>query len=172
MIKKIYIAGPLFNVHEKKYLEDIAEVLEGAGYECFVPHRDQTGIDPAELKGTDMKQSTKDKIFQNDLDALIDSDLTIALITGQDIDSGTSSEIGFTYANKRPVIAINAEERRYRNLFVEGMINKTVNNIDELLEAILLQSEIMELSADATVPGEGFVMDSSTDEVCATNRRA
>ena len=136
MIKKIYIAGPLFNVHEKKYLEDIAEVLEGAGYECFVPHRDQTGIDPAELKGTDMKQSTKDKIFQNDLDALIDSDLTIALITGQDIDSGTSSEIGFTYANKRPVIAINAEERRYRNLFVEGMINKTVNNIDELLEAI------------------------------------
>ena len=32
--------------------------------------------------------------------------------------------------------AINAEERRYRNLFVEGMINKTVNNIDELLEAI------------------------------------
>ena len=22
MIKKIYIAGPLFNVHEKKYLED------------------------------------------------------------------------------------------------------------------------------------------------------
>ena len=61
---------------------------------------------------------------------------TIALITGQDIDSGTSSEIGFTYANKRPVIAINAEERRYRNLFVEGMINKTVSNIDELLEAI------------------------------------
>ena len=83
-----------------------------------------------------MKQSTKDKIFQNDLDALVDSDLTIALITGQDIDSGTSSEIGFTYANKRPVIAINAEERRYRNLFVEGMINKTVSNIDELLEAI------------------------------------
>ena len=63
-------------------------------------------------------------------------DLTIALITGQDIDSGTSSEIGFTYANKRPVLAINAEERRYRNLFVEGMIDKTVNNIDELLEAI------------------------------------
>ena len=41
MIEKIYIAGPLFNVHEKKYLEEIAEVLEGADFDCFLPHRDQ-----------------------------------------------------------------------------------------------------------------------------------
>ena len=70
MIKKIYIAGPLFNVHEKKYLEEIAEVLEGNGYDCFLPHRDQTGIDPEELKNNDMSQSTKDIIFQTDVQAL------------------------------------------------------------------------------------------------------
>ena len=29
MIKKIYIAGPLFNKHEQMYLEDIAKELEG-----------------------------------------------------------------------------------------------------------------------------------------------
>tara|TARA_Y100001970_G_C14206021_1_gene844038 strand:+ start:244 stop:669 length:426 start_codon:yes stop_codon:yes gene_type:complete len=136
MIKKIYIAGPLFNLHEQKYLEDIAQTLEDVGFECFLPHRDQTGIDKDELKGTDMKQSTKDKIFQNDLEALENSDITIALITGQDIDSGTASEIGYTYANKKPVIAINANERRYRNLFVEGMISETVNNINELIPLI------------------------------------
>ena len=45
MIKKIYIAGPLFNVNEKKYLEDIDKVLEGANFDCFLPHRDQTGIE-------------------------------------------------------------------------------------------------------------------------------
>ena len=43
MIKKIYIAGPLFNKHEQMYLEDIAKELEGNGYDCFLPHRDQTG---------------------------------------------------------------------------------------------------------------------------------
>ena len=90
MIKKIYIAGPLFNVHEKKYLEEIAEVLEGNGYDCFLPHRDQTGIDPEELKNNDMSQSTKDIIFQTDVHALNDSDLVVALVTGQDIDSGTA----------------------------------------------------------------------------------
>ena len=95
MIKKIYIAGPLFNVHEKKYLEEIAEVLEGNGYDCFLPHRDQTGIDPEELKNNDMSQSTKDIIFQTDVEALNEADLVVALVTGQDIDSGTASEIGY-----------------------------------------------------------------------------
>ena len=136
MIKKIYIAGPLFNKHEQMYLEDIAKELEGNGYDCFLPHRDQTGIDESELKGTDMSQETKDRIFKNDLDALDAADLTVALLTGQDIDSGTSAEIGHTYAKEKPVIAINANERRYRNLFVEGMLTVTVNNIDQLVPEI------------------------------------
>ncbi len=136
MIKKIYIAGPLFNKHEQMYLEDIAKALEGHGYDCFLPHRDQTGIDESELKGTDMSQETKDRIFKNDLDALDDADLTVALVTGQDIDSGTSAEIGHTYAKQKPVIAINAGERRYRNLFVEGMLTVTVNDIDEIIPEI------------------------------------
>lgn len=136
MIKKIYIAGPLFNVHEKKYLEEIAEVLEGADFECFLPHRDQTGIDPEELKNNEMSQATKDIIFQTDIEALKEADLIVALVTGQDIDSGTASEIGFMYANNKPVIAITAEERRYRNLFTAGMFTKTVNNVQEVLSSV------------------------------------
>tara|TARA_B100000929_G_scaffold288601_1_gene277409 strand:+ start:985 stop:1398 length:414 start_codon:yes stop_codon:yes gene_type:complete len=134
-MKKVYIAGPLFNIHEKRYLEEIAEILESNGYDCFLPHRDQT-VDPEELKGVDMSQETKDTIFQTDLDALNKADITVALITGQDIDSGTCSEIGYTYALKKPVLAIDAEERRYRNLFVEGMLTVTINNTDQLLETI------------------------------------
>ena len=136
MIKKIYIAGPLFNAHERNYLELIASELEGSGYKCFLPHRDQSGIDDTELEGTNMSQATKDKIFNADLTALKEADLTVALITGYDIDSGTAAEIGFTYANDRPIIAITAYERRFRNLFVDGMISKTVNEVDELLSAI------------------------------------
>jgi nucleoside 2-deoxyribosyltransferase len=136
MIKSIYIAGPLFNAHERNYLELIASELEGNGYKCFLPHRDQSGIDESELEGTNISQATKDKIFTTDLTALKEADLTVALITGQDIDSGTAAEIGFTYANGKPVIAITAYERRFRNLFVDGMITKTVNDVDELLAAI------------------------------------
>ena len=136
MIKNIYIAGPLFNAHERSYLELIAAELEGRGYKCFLPHRDQSGIDDSELEGTNLSQGTKDKIFNADLTALKGADLTVALITGQDIDSGTAAEIGFTYAKDRPIIAITAYERRFRNLFVDGMISKTVNDVDDLLPAI------------------------------------
>ena len=137
MIKKIYIAGPLFNKHEQMYLEDIAKELEGNGYDCFLPHRDQTGIDESELKSTEiLSQDTKDIIFKTDLDALAAADLTVALLSGQDIDSGTSAEIGFTYAKGKPIIGIDAFERRYRNLFVEGMITKKINSVIELLDSI------------------------------------
>ena len=136
MIKNIYVAGPLFNAHERNYLELIASELEGNGYKCFLPHRDQSGINKSELEGTNLSQDTKDKIFNADLTALKKADLTVALVTGQDIDSGTAAEIGFTYANDRPIIAITAYERRFRNLFVDEMISKTVNDIDELLPAI------------------------------------
>ena len=136
MIKKIYIAGPLFNIHEKKYLEEIANVLESDGYDCFLPHRDQTGIDREELKNNEMSQSTKNIIFQTDIKALQESDLIVALVTGQDIDSGTASEIGYMYANNKPVIAITAEERRYRNLFTEGMFTKITHNVDQVLNSV------------------------------------
>ena len=137
MSKKIYIAGPLFNKHEQMYLEDIAKELEGKGYDCFLPHRAQPPeVTASDLEGTDMSQEIKNLIFKTDLDALDAADLTVALLTGQDIDSGTSAEIGHTFAKGKPVIVINANERRYRNLFVEGMLTVTVNNIDEIIPEI------------------------------------
>ena len=83
-----------------------------------------------------MSNATKEKIFNNDIDALKTADLTVALLTGQDIDSGTAAEIGFSYANKKPIVAITASERRFRNLFVEGMIDKTIDEIDTLVDTI------------------------------------
>ena len=136
MTKKIYIAGPLFNTHEKGYLEKIAIELESNEFECFLPHRDQKDITEEELKQLNMSNATKEIIFNNDLNALKTSDLTVALLTGQDIDSGTAAEIGFSYANKKPIIAITASERRFRNLFVEGMIDKTIDEIDILVDTI------------------------------------
>ena len=83
-----------------------------------------------------MSQETKDKIFSIDLNALKSADITVALITGWDIDSGTSAEIGYTYARNKPIIAVDASERRFRNLFVEGMIYKKVHNIGQIITAI------------------------------------
>ena len=58
MTKKVYIAGPLFNTHEKDYLEKIARELESNEFECFLPHRDQKGVTEEELKQLDMSNAT------------------------------------------------------------------------------------------------------------------
>ena len=94
------------------------------------------GVSEEELKQLNMSTATKEKIFNNDIVALKTADLTVALLTGQDIDSGTAAEIGFSYANKKPIVAITASERRFRNLFVEGMIDKTIDEIDTLVDTI------------------------------------
>ena len=36
----VYIAGPLFDDHERGYLENITEIFENRGYKTFLPHRD------------------------------------------------------------------------------------------------------------------------------------
>ena len=48
MKKKVYIAGPLFNDHERDFLESIALCLEKEGCECFLPHRDLSGVEESE----------------------------------------------------------------------------------------------------------------------------
>ena len=115
LTKKIYIAGPLFNTHEKGYLEKISIELESNDYECFLPHRDQKGVTEEELEQLDMSEATKEKIFNNDLNALKNSDITVALLTGQDIDSGTAAEIGYSFANKKT----SSCNYRFRKAFSE-----------------------------------------------------
>ena len=50
MKKKVYIAGPLFNDHERNFLEAIALCLEKEGFKCFLPHRDLTGVEQSGVK--------------------------------------------------------------------------------------------------------------------------
>ena len=54
MKNKVYIAGPLFNDHERDFLETIALNLEKEGFKCFLPHRDLTGVEVSELKTISM----------------------------------------------------------------------------------------------------------------------
>jgi nucleoside 2-deoxyribosyltransferase len=49
------------------------------------------------------------------------ADLAAFLVTGPDIASGMAAEIWFSFAIGKPVIAVTASERRFRNLFAEGV---------------------------------------------------
>ena len=130
--KYIYVAGPLFNTHERWYLERIAETLEGAGYRTFLPHRDA---------GLVKLGSYEDRlrIFTVDIDALNAADLIVALLTGADHDSGTSAELGYMYALGKPCFGINDDKRGALNNIIWGICGngqRIAQSIDDLLKLV------------------------------------
>lgn len=127
----VYVAGPLFNSHERWYLEQIAAVLEGAGYQTYLPHRDAGVLDKS-------VPGERERVFRADLDALDGCDFCVALLTGADHDSGTSLELGYLFARGKPCFGITDDVRTLNNMIwgVCGYGTLIVKRIDELLPLI------------------------------------
>ncbi len=124
----LYIAGPLFNTHERWYLEQITALVEAAGYTTFLPHRD------AGLVSRDAPFD-RARIFRTDLHALEICDGCVALLTGADHDSGTSAELGYLYARGKPCIGIS-DDLRWTNNLIWGLCGEgqhLIRGMDELL---------------------------------------
>jgi len=122
----VYIAGPLFDDHERSYLESISKVFEDRGYKTFLPHRD-AGV----VKEKYTKES-KGKIFTTDIKALDEANIVVALLTGRDVDSGTAAEIGYAYATNKTIIGIDANNVKFLNIFVWGLLGKGENILNSL----------------------------------------
>lgn len=137
---RIYIAGPLFNTHERWYLEQLAAALEGAGYATFLPHRD-AGLVDFSVPGAQAR------IFRADVAALNTCDLGVALLTGADHDSGTSAELGYLFAQGKPCFGIS-DDFRARNNLIWGLcgegsrIAKDIPGLLALLEAAKVADEL------------------------------
>lgn len=105
----IYVAGPLFSEAERDYLEKMVEKL---AHYCdlspvsnfFLPHRDggELGKGP----------SRKD-IFDLDMSKIRSADVVVALLDGQDSDSGTCVELGYAYALNKKIFGLLTDYRSY-----------------------------------------------------------
>ena len=128
-MKKAYIAGPLFDDHEREYLEKIAKIVESYGISTFVPHRD------AGLVTGDFTFEKKVKVFDVDMEYLEPADIVIALLTGRDVDSGTAAEIGYAHKAGKRLIGISANTIKPINNFVWGIFSygkDIVESLDDL----------------------------------------
>ena len=129
----VYVAGPLFNSHERWYLEQIAIVLEGAGYRTYLPHRDAGVLDKSQ-------PTERTRVFQADLAALDSCDLCVALLTGVDHDSGTALELGYLFARGKPCFGITDDVRTSSlNNMIWGVCGEgkyVVAQMDDLLPLI------------------------------------
>lgn len=143
MNKLIYVAGPLFSQAEREFLERMVNALSctsglDASEDFFLPHRDggELGKGPKRLD-----------IFNLDLNSINNADIVVALLDGQDVDSGTCIELGYAYAKGKKIFGIITDFRSYRtndhephrpNLMVWGVCeegNTLFHRLEELSSA-------------------------------------
>lgn len=121
---RIYVAGALFNAQDRLALDRLAGILEGAEHTVFLPHRD-AGDDAASRGPLDADDADerRRRVFTADLEGLRRADAVLALLDGPDVDAGTAFEVGWAYANHRPVMGVRTD---FRTLGPEGPVSLMV----------------------------------------------
>jgi nucleoside 2-deoxyribosyltransferase len=129
----VYLAAPLFSEAERAYNLSVAVHLRNNFFKVYLPQE----------AGDDSPTRNKEeqvRIFTENLKALKNADIIVAIIDGADADSGTAWEMGYAYAHGKPVIALRTDFRRSGNYEKVNLMleesSKVVSSIMELLESV------------------------------------
>lgn len=128
---KIYLAGPLFSEAEIRWGREVKRALEGLpGVEVVWPH---------EITSC----GNADDIFRSNLAALSSCDVLVAVLDGPAVDDGTSWEIGYHYASRKPVIGIRTDLRKAGETddsIVNAMIECSCSAVTWSLEDLVMET--------------------------------
>jgi len=131
---KIYCAGPLFNPKEQEEMKEIASVLEEAGYNVFLPHRD--GLEFANIfpnlleKGVEPQQAKEilnNAIFSLDVFHVTDSHGLVLNMNGRVPDEGAMVEAGIAWACNKIIVIFRNDSRS----LLEGNCNPMVMGLSD-----------------------------------------
>ena len=107
MGRLVYVAGPLFSNAERDYLDLMVQKLSSSSSldpnaDFFLPHRD----------GGELEKGPKRKdIFVLDIRQVDSAKVVVALLDGQDVDSGTCIELGYAYAKQKKIFGLLTDFR-------------------------------------------------------------
>ena len=104
-VRKVYLAGPFFNMGQMWLINHCKVCLEAAGFDVFSPYH-EIGIGPAEV------------VASADIEALDECDVVYALF--DDHDPGTLFEIGYAIKANKPVIVYSEKSTDEHLKMYEG----------------------------------------------------
>ena len=128
---RAYIAGPLFDEGERWWIEQVEQLVADAGFETFLPHRDNPPKDKHNVR----------EIFVNDKRGIDRCDVVVANLNGITTDDGTAWELGYAYATGKHLIGMHTDWRmrfpdEVVNLMIECSLHEMVHSLDELQQAL------------------------------------
>jgi nucleoside 2-deoxyribosyltransferase len=141
MIKKVYIAGPLFSHAELEFNEKIDAYLRNLGFETFLPQRD--GYLLADLMDQySSKQEAIDVIFYKDIEEIKNCDIVLFILDGRVPDEGACVEVGLAYAYAKECIGFKSDSRSLMGDIdnplllgvLKGRIARSFSELEKLLK--------------------------------------
>ena len=128
---RAYIAGPLFDEGERWFIEKVESIVAGAGFETFLPHRDN----PPKT------QDNIAEIFANDRNGIDTCDVVVANLNGITTDDGTAWELGYAFAHSKYLIGLHTDwrsrfEHEVINLMMQCSLNELVRSLEDLEVAL------------------------------------
>lgn len=118
-VPRIYLAAPLFAIHERRINRELAAAIERhcPGVRVMLPQ---------DFKHDDRYNDQKafGLIFKGCIDAIDASRCVLAWLDGPDADSGTCFEVGYAYAKGIPVIGVRTDFRHNQERGVNVMLSR------------------------------------------------
>lgn len=142
----IYFASPLFSNMERKYNEYLTSMIREKypEVEMYVP-QEQMGINDKNAYADSIA------IAKYDTDALLASDLMVAVLDGAIIDVGVATEIGVAYQAGIPVLGLYTDSRQ------QGATNQ--EKLDALQELAESQFSYVNLYTVGLIKMNGDILD-------------
>lgn len=156
---KAYMAGPdVFFANAIENAVIVRDLCNKYGIEALIP------LDN-EVPHTNEKAKISEDIFTKNVNLLESADIVIANLSpfrGPSADVGTVWEIGFGYAQKKPIYAFTNDNREYKyrvmpdgmaiedfgnidNTMIDKSIISIMNSLEDILKSEIFQNKIEEM---------------------------
>ncbi|MBI9078027.1 MAG: nucleoside 2-deoxyribosyltransferase [Desulfatibacillum sp.] len=128
----IFLSAPLFSAAEAQFNLKLRDVLVQAGFDVFLPQ--------------EIVFSDEADIFRQDVEAVRNCDLLLAIVDGTDVDSGVGWEIGFAYSLGKPIVALRTDFRRRAETRLGGVNLMIVQSASKYVE---VEGDVFEAAVEA-----------------------
>lgn len=126
---RVYLAGPLFNLAERRFNVELNSLVKRMGFETYFPQEDAGLLDDLIRQGRDIMQA-RDYIFERNRDAIETCDLVVFLLDGRVPDEGACIEAGIGYAMGKQVVGLKTDFRSGEpggnNIMIDGILRSRV----------------------------------------------
>jgi len=135
ILKRLYIAGPLFSESELRFNRYLKKDLKPY-FNVYLPQEDGGYMFTLIKNGMDSTEAAK-TVFDNDIKAIRECDYLLIIMDGKSVDEGAAFELGFAYSLRKKCVGLQTDIRRSLSNNLNPMLRNSINPIFQSVKSLL-----------------------------------